>query len=146
MNALVYPTSDSPRITIRHLMSHAEGFPEDNPWGDQQLAESDERMSAHDRAASRSRTRPASPTSTPTSASPSSAGSSPTSRSRAIDDGAYTRTSTENVLKPLGMTSTTLEPSRVPPIGSRTAIAGKTASGRTSRCSPTDRSARWAAC
>ena len=30
---LVYPTADSPRITIRHLLSHAEGFPEDNPWG-----------------------------------------------------------------------------------------------------------------
>ena len=35
---LRYPTSDSPRITVRHLMSHATGFPEDNPWGDQQLA------------------------------------------------------------------------------------------------------------
>ena len=31
---LRYPTSDSPRITVRHLMSHATGFPEDNPWGD----------------------------------------------------------------------------------------------------------------
>ncbi len=35
---LVYPTRDSPKITIRHLLSHSEGFPEDNPWGDQQLA------------------------------------------------------------------------------------------------------------
>jgi len=42
---LVYPTGDSPRITIRHLLSHAEGFPEDNPWGDQQLAVSDAEMS-----------------------------------------------------------------------------------------------------
>ena len=38
---LRYPTGDSPRITIRHLLSHAEGFPEDNPWGDQQLARTD---------------------------------------------------------------------------------------------------------
>ena len=38
LKALKYPTTDSPRITIRHLLSHAEGFPEDNPWGDQQLA------------------------------------------------------------------------------------------------------------
>src|SRR6478736_5845599 len=45
MKALVYPTSDSPRITIRHLLSHAEGFPEDNPWGDRQLADSDEQLS-----------------------------------------------------------------------------------------------------
>jgi Beta-lactamase len=46
MKALVYPTSDSPKITIRHLLSHAEGFPEDNPWGDQQLADSDAQLSA----------------------------------------------------------------------------------------------------
>ena len=30
---LSYPTSDSPVITIRHLLTHSEGFPEDNPWG-----------------------------------------------------------------------------------------------------------------
>src|SRR5947207_7849605 len=46
MKALVYPTSDSPKITIRHLLSHAEGFPEDNPWGDQQLADTDDQLSA----------------------------------------------------------------------------------------------------
>lgn len=41
---LPYPTKDSPAITIRHLLSHSEGFPEDNPWGDRQLAQSDEAM------------------------------------------------------------------------------------------------------
>src|SRR5204863_8947267 len=46
MKSLVYPTSDSAKITIRHLLSHAEGFPEDNPWGDQQLADTDEQLSA----------------------------------------------------------------------------------------------------
>ena len=44
MKALTYPTDDSPRITIRHLLSHAEGFPEDNPWGDQQLSATDEML------------------------------------------------------------------------------------------------------
>lgn len=39
---LPYPTKDSPALTIRHLLSHSEGFPEDNPWGDRQLAQSDE--------------------------------------------------------------------------------------------------------
>ncbi len=34
-------TKDSPPITIRHLMSHSAGFPEDNPWGDRQLADSE---------------------------------------------------------------------------------------------------------
>ncbi|MGH9143144.1 MAG: serine hydrolase domain-containing protein, partial [Vicinamibacterales bacterium] len=36
MAGLKYSTSDAPKITIRHLLSHAEGFPEDNPWGDRQ--------------------------------------------------------------------------------------------------------------
>jgi len=38
---LKYPTADAPPITIRHLLSHGAGFPEDNPWGDRQLADSD---------------------------------------------------------------------------------------------------------
>ena len=31
-----YPTSDSPRITVRQLLTHSAGFVEDNPWGDRQ--------------------------------------------------------------------------------------------------------------
>ena len=38
---LKYPTADAPHITVRHLMSHSAGFPEDNPWGDRQLADND---------------------------------------------------------------------------------------------------------
>ncbi len=34
-------TVDAPLITIRHLLTHAAGFPEDNPWGDRQLAIAD---------------------------------------------------------------------------------------------------------
>ncbi|HLF45185.1 MAG TPA: serine hydrolase domain-containing protein [Chitinophagaceae bacterium] len=38
---LKYPTADAPHITIRHLMTHGAGLPEDNPWGDRQLADTD---------------------------------------------------------------------------------------------------------
>lgn len=41
---LAYPSADAPRITVRHLLTHAAGFPEDNPWGDQQLAISEAAM------------------------------------------------------------------------------------------------------
>jgi CubicO group peptidase (beta-lactamase class C family)/beta-lactamase class A len=35
------PASDAPVITIRNLLTHSAGFPEDNPWGDRQLADAD---------------------------------------------------------------------------------------------------------
>jgi len=39
-------TEDSPDITIRHCLTHATGFPEDNPWGDRQLQDSDDELMA----------------------------------------------------------------------------------------------------
>jgi CubicO group peptidase (beta-lactamase class C family) len=38
------PTRDTPPLLIRQLMSHSAGFPEDNPWGDQQLAATDAQL------------------------------------------------------------------------------------------------------
>ena len=127
MKALVYPTSDSPRITIRHLLSHAEGFPEDNPWGDQQLADTDEQLSKLIRAG------------IPFSNAPGiayeysnfgfailgrivaviSRGSHDDSGRQLRDTTSweteeYTRYVEEHILEPLGMKSTTLEPSNVP--------------------------------
>ena len=40
------PASDAPAITIRELLTHSAGFPEDNPWGDRQLADSDAQLLA----------------------------------------------------------------------------------------------------
>src|SRR5579872_1372408 len=31
-------TEDAPPLTIRNLLTHTAGYPEDNPWGDRQLA------------------------------------------------------------------------------------------------------------
>lgn len=38
---IALPTRDSAPLKIRQLMSHSAGFPEDNPWADQQLAASE---------------------------------------------------------------------------------------------------------
>lgn len=46
LNDQISLSLDAPAITIRHLLTHAAGFPEDNPWGDRQLAISDEEMLA----------------------------------------------------------------------------------------------------
>jgi CubicO group peptidase (beta-lactamase class C family) len=44
MKNIKYLTEDAPVITIRDLMTHSAGFPEDNPWGDRQLAVSDDEL------------------------------------------------------------------------------------------------------
>src|SRR5688572_8405313 len=44
------PTRDTPPLTVRQLMSHSAGFPEDNPWGDQQLNATDEALDSWLRA------------------------------------------------------------------------------------------------
>jgi CubicO group peptidase (beta-lactamase class C family) len=41
-----YLTQDSPAITIEHLLTMSAGFPEDNPWGDRQLADTQEELLA----------------------------------------------------------------------------------------------------
>ena len=41
-----YLTRDATPITIRNLLTHTAGFPEDNPWGDRQLAVSDDELLA----------------------------------------------------------------------------------------------------
>lgn len=44
MKQLNYLTADAPIIKIRNLLTMSAGFPEDNPWGDRQLDESDQML------------------------------------------------------------------------------------------------------
>jgi CubicO group peptidase (beta-lactamase class C family) len=107
--SLQYPTTDAPKITIRHLLSHSEGFPEDNPWGDQQLSISNERLSRMLSAGIPFSTTPG------TAYEYSNLGFMILGRVVSRASGmAYADYVAQNILKPLGMTSTTLEPSSVP--------------------------------
>ena len=107
--ALPYPTSDSPAITIRHLLTHSEGFPEDNPWGDRQLAQSDETMRAWMKAGI--------PFSTPpgTAFEYSNYGFAILGQVVAKASGKpYADYVRDNILRPLGMNASTFEMSQVP--------------------------------
>jgi CubicO group peptidase (beta-lactamase class C family) len=44
LKKITHLTTDAPKITVRHLLTHAPGFPEDNPWGDRQLADTDQAL------------------------------------------------------------------------------------------------------
>ena len=46
LNDVAYLTDDAPPITIRNLLTMSAGFPEDNPWGDRQLADKPEELEA----------------------------------------------------------------------------------------------------
>jgi CubicO group peptidase (beta-lactamase class C family) len=109
LKSLLYPTSDSPRITIRHLLTHSEGFPEDNPWGDQQLKVSDAQMAKMILAG------------IPFSNAPgvafeySNYGFAILGRIVSQVSGIpYNEYLTAKILRPLGMPSTTMEPAKVP--------------------------------
>jgi CubicO group peptidase (beta-lactamase class C family) len=104
LGSLAYPTTDSPRLTIRHLLSHAEGFPEDNPWGDQQLNRTDDEMAAMMRSGI--------PFSNPPGIAYeySNYGFAILGRIVAKVTGQpYATWLKPNILEPLGMTSTTME-------------------------------------
>ena len=109
LKSLQYPTTDSPRITIRHLLSHSEGFPEDNPWGDRQLADTEEQFSQMLRRG------------IPFSNAPgiayeySNYGFAILGRIVSTVSGtSYESYINENILKPLAMSSTTLHEASVP--------------------------------
>ena len=37
LRGLALPSPDSPRVSVRHLLTMTAGFPTDDPWGDRQL-------------------------------------------------------------------------------------------------------------
>ena len=108
LKGLKYPTTDSPRITVRHLLSHAEGFPEDNPWGDQQLAATEEEFSVMMRRGIPFSTAPG------TAYEYSNYGFAILGRIvQNVAKIPYRQYIANEILQPLGMTSTTLEPRSV---------------------------------
>ena len=108
---LRYPTADAPKITVRHLLTHSAGFPEDNPWGDQQLAASDEALGAMVRAGLPFSTAPG------TAYEYSNLGFALLGRIvRNVSGMPYARYLRERITGPLGMASTYLEAADVPSV------------------------------
>lgn len=109
LKTMRYATSDAPRITIRHLLSHSAGFPEDNPWGDQQLAATDAQLSAMIKSGIPFSTAPG------TAYEYSNFGFAILGRIvQNVSGMPYARYIQQRVLRPLGMTSTTMEARDVP--------------------------------
>ena len=109
LRRLRYPTSDAPRITVRHLLTHAAGFPEDNPWGDQQLDASEADLSRLMRSGIPFANVPG------VAYEYSNFGFAILGRIVVNVSGLpYARYVRERILRPLGMTSTTMEARQVP--------------------------------
>ncbi len=106
---ILYPTTDTPPIRIRDLLSHSAGFPEDNPWGDRQLAVSDEMLARWIEEGIPFSTPPA------TEYEYSNFGFALLGRIVSNASGSPYREYLErHVLVPLGMGATTLDPGSVP--------------------------------
>ncbi len=106
---LAYLTTDAPAITVRDLLTHAGGFPEDNPWGDRQLADSDAELLKHMRTGVSFSNVPG------IAYEYSNLGFALLGRIITNVSGKpYQQYITEQVLKPLGMTHTYWEFTRVP--------------------------------
>ena len=108
LSSLNDPTKDSAPVTVRQLLTHGAGFPEDNPWGDRQLAIPDAQFSRWvDQGIPFS-------TSPDTSFEYSNYGFALLGRIVAKASGQpYDQYLQREILRPLGLKSTTLEPATI---------------------------------
>ncbi|HYL41542.1 MAG TPA: serine hydrolase domain-containing protein [Candidatus Binatus sp.] len=104
------PTSDSPPITIRHLLTMTAGFPTDDPWGDRQQGLDPERFLELAEAGLSFAWAPG------TRFEYSNLGYGLLGRLiTAVDGREYRDAVRERIIRPLGMTATTYLPEDVPP-------------------------------
>ena len=104
-----YLTTDATPITIRHLLTHTAGFPEDNPWGDRQLAISDDELLAFFKKGASFSNNPG------TVYEYSNLGFATLGYIiKKVSGKTYEQYIDENILKPLGMTHTYWEYAKVP--------------------------------
>ncbi|TSD65927.1 beta-lactamase family protein [Inquilinus sp. KBS0705] len=104
-----YLTKDATPITVRHLLTHSAGYPEDNPWGDRQLADSDDELIDIYRKGVQFSTNPG------TGYEYSNLGFSTLGYIiKKVSGKSYEDYITDNILKPLGMTHTYWEYTKVP--------------------------------
>ncbi|RFZ82178.1 class A beta-lactamase-related serine hydrolase [Mucilaginibacter terrenus] len=109
MKGTKYLTKDATAITIRQLLTHTAGFPEDNPWGDRRLADTDEELLAIYRKGVAFSTNPG------TSYEYSNLGFATLGYIiKKVSGKTYQQFITDNILKPLGMTHTYWEYTAVP--------------------------------
>ncbi len=112
LGGISYPTKDSAPITVRQLLTHGAGFPEDNPWGDRQLAIPDKELSRWIDQGIPFSTTPDS------SYEYSNYGFALLGRIVAKASGqSYEQYLTREILRPMGLKSATLEPSKRHAVG-----------------------------
>ncbi len=104
-----YLTKDASPVTIRNLLTHSAGYPEDNPWGDRQLADSDEELIALYKKGVSFSTNPGS------GYEYSNLGFATLGYIiKKVSGKTYEQYISENILKPLGMAHTYWEYAKVP--------------------------------
>ena len=105
-----YPTADTAPVRIRELLTHGAGFPEDNPWGDRQLGIAPDVLTRW--------LKEGIPFSTPPNTEFEYSNYGFALLGRIVSKAShmpYKEYLTKQILLPIGMKSSTLETSEVPP-------------------------------